>query len=731
MPRTKALVVAVIVAAVVVVIVVVSGLRALERGEELRDTRTSERAAVTATRILSAEPVESLRLSLQALDGATRDSRKESDFAARVALNGAGILKVLRSQPGYGAVGVAGEHLVALSRLDGGGFSVVDSESGAASATVTTSGAVPGGSAGVAVDDGGRVLAGALGREAGVWELASGRRIATARGHKGRITDLALNSSGTTLVTTSSDGSTRVANVATGETLYATAPHLNVPTLAVACTILEEQDVCATGDALGDLRLFALATGRDLRSWRLPSAITDLAFAPNAFGGAERLGAVTTAGAVRIWDTQHWTTTARLRVGPDATDLALDEDHVAVADRDEVTVWNANGTQLRARLPITVDDLVFLSARNELVTSSASGAVIVWDVRYDAFQDAAEQAVPAAAPITALGFGTTTTGRVWGSADGVVRLGNGSFPGPPQYDPPRWEVNIGAPPAALQFAQRDAQLYCVDENNVLTILKTTDGTALARHQLGEGAVAVAVAANAGVLARLDHEGRVATARVTSERRLKWTSLERPSGLRLNLIAVSSDGALIAASRPGEILIWDARTAALKSRFAVWQPQTLEPTAVSLLAFAPDGSQLVVGNEDGGLLLVSTMSPNSGAIELYGLRRPAYQGIFRPSGGLLVTSGEDGEVVLWDTEAGQIIDVLSQPTRPKPPQTEDAPEFALAFSRTSAELAVGQRSGSVRTAPCPACRDDIELAPALRALLDVRTSRSPLPSGLLP
>lgn len=197
--------------------------------------------------------------------------------------------------------------------------------------------------------------------------------------------------------------------------------------------------------------------------------------------------------------------------------------------------------------------------------------------------------------------------------------------------------------------------------SVLTF--SPDGKQLVTLGTAQSTVFVWEVASRRTVAELDHEEVVLS--------VAWSA-------GTNLLATGG--------RDGAVLIWDMARGESDSAMRYGRP-------VRALAFSADGKTLAVGTGgslpgDGGrvieLLDVATLTPRGA---LMGHERSVTSLAFTPSGEALVSSGDEGAVVVWDVAGGSYLThFLSRSRRP---------ESSLAFSRDGGLLASGDAGGTIR------------------------------------
>ncbi len=110
----------------------------------------------------------------------------------------------------------------------------------------------------------------------------------------------------------------------------------------------------------------------------------------------------------------------------------------------------------------------------------------------------------------------------------------------------------------------------------------------------------------------------------------------------------------------------------------------EGTTYRCLAFSPDGSTLALGCDDGSVRLLNGDTAEERAV-LSGHNNVVRSIAFSPDGRLLVSSGQDRQIILWDAIEGARIRSLGR--------AGANPVQVVAFSPGGEQIAVGEVSGT--------------------------------------
>lgn len=110
---------------------------------------------------------------------------------------------------------------------------------------------------------------------------------------------------------------------------------------------------------------------------------------------------------------------------------------------------------------------------------------------------------------------------------------------------------------------------------------------------------------------------------------------------------------VSGGEDGVVLLWNLETGVLMDRYG-----GLEDTAVSSLAFAPEGDNFAAGRVDGSITLYSLSRARPFASRVAGAVTDL---AFTIDGSRLISAHDDGQVLIWDTESRQPTEIrLSHP-----------------------------------------------------------------------
>jgi WD40 repeat protein len=220
--------------------------------------------------------------------------------------------------------------------------------------------------------------------EIDLFDVKSGKQIATIKGHSEPILAIAFHPQGEQIVTASEDGSARVWEVATGKELLLLKGHTG-PVAAVAYS--PSGDLIATGGEDKTVKLWSAKDGKEIRSEKKHDRRVDaVAFSPDG----KLLVAGGQDGTVTIWETvlgDGATVPVRtFKTGEGVLAVALSPDGAKLAAAgwgNAVQIWDTkSGKELGglAGHERPISSVVFNLAGDRVISASLDQTVCVWDV---------------------------------------------------------------------------------------------------------------------------------------------------------------------------------------------------------------------------------------------------------------------------------------------------------------------------------------------------------------
>jgi WD40 repeat protein len=476
-----------------------------------------------------------------------------------------------------------------------------------------------------------------------MWDFSSRLPIVTFKGHRDRLSALAISADGKYLATADVGGVTKLWNVPTGqEMLVLTKQAHRLQSLAFS----PGARWLASTDDTPHVQLWDVRSGKQMPPIVSPDAnFTRADFFPDG----QRLLTATKDGGLQVWDLA-----SRRRIGimsghagfTQAVAFSPDGKMLATGNYDRtVKVWSATtGALLRTiKGHGGAINSVAWSDGSHLITGSADATVKGWSLSLKE-----EPILPAEK--TKAYFATTFTSTGELVALGVTLSNQVKL----------WNLTTGR--EMTQLDENGDRLVCATFSPDEKLLATGGMDNLIRlRDVGTGRVvsvlrghtsyvyATAFSPDGGSLVSGGKDQTIrlwntATgqqiAQLESDVQNSWFAAFSPNGKYL-----------ASASSDGSVKLWELSTQRIL--------HTLHghTEKVSAIAFSPDGQRLITGSYDSSIRLWDFATGKQ--LRKLGLAGRVQRAVFSPDGKRLVTGGVEGTVKLWDMITGQELMTLER------------------------------------------------------------------------
>lgn len=503
-----------------------------------------------------------------------------------------------------------------------------------------------------------------------IWDLPSGKLITTLSGHAGDVWAIEFSPDGKRLAGGGVDGTARIWDIATGESLILKGHTMPIEGLAFK----PDGKWLATASDDQTMKIWDTTTGELLREVTgFPDVVDSVSF--NSDG--TRLAAASTGAYIRIWDVTKIDGNEILRIEESVSLVAFSPDgtRISAASGSNVKIWDSStGQELLTLRGHTgwVTDVVFSPDGKQLATTSFDGTAKVWSIT------PGQEAVTVAGQgigFAHVAFSPDATQFATDGVDGSVTI---------------WEATTGEVKYMLMghtdrvigiaFSPDNRLLATVSFDGMAILWDTKTGEqlyTLSAHQGGVRDVAFSPDGKTIATGGFDGAARVWDVATGEEILVFAGSDEFILG-----VAFSPDGTKLATSSTNKTAaIWD-----LKSRERLF---TLEGHSDPLpdIAYSPDGTKLATASQDGTAIVWDTAT-GSKLLTLTGHGSEIQSVTFSPDGKQIATGSGDNTAKLWDTESGEEILTL-------PGSSGGVTGVAFSPSKAGAHLAVASVDGVVR------------------------------------
>lgn len=524
--------------------------------------------------------------------------------------------------------------------------------------------------------DGRRAVTASDNGAAAIWDVSSGRRVASLRHQRGPVNSVQFSPDGRRVVTAGRDGTARVWDIA-GRALRRLRPGRG--TVWSAAFDRAGQRII-TGTDRGDAQVWDL--GRRAPPLRLAGGADDYRSTTPLSPDGRRALTAGAGGIVRVWTLGRVARTS-LVLRPRATGQAVttmsfapDGRRVAAGySAGSVCLWTLGGRRPAGRCSAqqnTITDAQFSGDGARFVTASTGGTAVVRATASGRLLATLRHE----GPVNSASFDPAGRHVLTAGGDRVARIW--TLAGVEQH---RLRGHTDAVVEARFSHDGRRVLSGSDDGSAAIWTPGADVAAMPGPPLSDADVAMSP--DSRLLLAVDRGGQAVV-----WDRLRRTRTELEGGMISNAAELapcdrysgcapwSPDGASVAgADRNGRATIWDARTGSARR---------LGAAGAAGAAFAPDGQRLAV--LAGGTVrlldsasgrLLSTL-PRAGAATTLSVG-------FTSDGRRMLTVDDDGSVQLWDPARG---------TREGPRGAAGLPA-AAAIAPGGAALAVGASSGALR------------------------------------
>lgn len=506
------------------------------------------------------------------------------------------------------------------------------------------------GVSGIAFNQDGSLVATASGDgTARLWDASSRETVVELIGHSGAVSDVAFSPVGHLVATASNDGSARVWDASTGAELSVLRGHSDgISDVAFS----PDGHQVATASRDGTVRLWEWSTRSEMTSLASGhGARAGIAFSPDP--DSPLVATANWDGTATVWNRVSGAEVTLRGHENSVTDVAFSPDgtRVATASGDEtVKLWDAmSGTALTTLRGHRGDVSSVAFSPNGLLIGTASDdrTARLWDVSTG---DEVAVLTKHDAHVTAVAFSPGSSLVATASDDRTARL---------------WTARAGDEVMTLTGHHYPVSDIAFSPDGQLLATASDDDTAKVWDAETGRQVADLVGHNAAVsaVAFSSDSSLVATASEDRTARLWNASTGVAVGTPLHHTDVVSD---VAFSLNGDVLATASDDATAK----VWEIGTGREIAnldrpnahVSAVMFSPDGDVLATANSDGTATLWNPLTGEQkvtlgGSTEAF-YTVPLNSVAFSPDGRLVATASQNGTMTLWDARTGSEVETLA-------------------------------------------------------------------------
>ena len=468
-----------------------------------------------------------------------------------------------------------------------------------------------------------------------LWTTNDGRESLLLQSTASRINSVSFSPDGRFLVSGGDESVINIWDIRSGLALHT----IKDPAYGVTGVAFNPDGLTVATGAGNALRLWDVASGREIRSFDNLATVTSVRFSPDG----QRLVAGTYSGAIKLWTVATGTELQTLTGhGSEVRSVAFSPDGTLIAsgstDRT-IRLWDAaNGSSLRTLSghSTAVFSVAFVRDGKTLLAGSIDNTVKLWDLATGELRNLTGHS----AEILSLAF--SPDGRILasGSADRSIKLwdvGSGS-----KLQDLEWNSMIVG---SVAFNPDGTVIVGGSDDHSITFWNVKTGAELRRFTAHNTSVnSVAFSPNGKLLA------------TGSFREVKLWDSETGKQLRLlpghfnnvNTLRFSPDGKALASDSFSELFIWDVASGT--------KLQNLKARNNAICTFSADSKRIFSG---AGYSDIAEWDLKTGA-ELHRFKGHTFSPLtlsFSPDGKVMASGSADNTIRLWNLATGSELRML--------------------------------------------------------------------------